>query len=212
MVWMELTDKVSIMCIINIVKAKQGENISMHLDFCLPEKKTKCDQKIVRKFVKFCHFHRPGSFLEFGECQKFRHSTKTITSNDTPCRLSSATYSIHPQLPTITGGRSFILYLRKRHAVVQSWWNMMAQGDAREVKWKGNWRMEWVASTLHTTSEHGVSSITQADAHTSAASSQPNWHLANLNGLVLFAKRRNLFSARVPSHFKRSLTWSTFHE
>jgi hypothetical protein len=29
--------------------------------------------------------------------------------------------------------------------------------------------MQWVASTLHTTSEHGVSSITTADAHTSAA-------------------------------------------
>ena len=35
--------------------------------------------------------------------------------------------------------------------------------------------MEWVASTLHTTSEHGVSSITTADVHTSAASSQLNW-------------------------------------
>jgi len=35
--------------------------------------------------------------------------------------------------------------------------------------------MEWVASTLHTTSEHGVSSITTADAHTLAASSRPNW-------------------------------------
>jgi hypothetical protein len=34
--------------------------------------------------------------------------------------------------------------------------------------------MEWVASTLHTTSKHGVSSITTADAHTSAASSQQN--------------------------------------
>jgi len=32
--------------------------------------------------------------------------------------------------------------------------------------------MEWVASTLHTTSEHDVSSITTADAHTSAASRQ----------------------------------------
>ena len=31
--------------------------------------------------------------------------------------------------------------------------------------------MEWVANTLRTTSEHGVSSITTADAHTSAASS-----------------------------------------
>jgi len=35
--------------------------------------------------------------------------------------------------------------------------------------------MEWVASTLHTTSEHGVSSITAADEHTSAASSRLNW-------------------------------------
>jgi len=32
--------------------------------------------------------------------------------------------------------------------------------------------MEWVDSTLHTTSEHGISSITTADAHTSAASSR----------------------------------------
>jgi len=29
---------------------------------------------------------------------------------------------------------------------------------------------------------------------------------ADLNGLVLFAERRNLVSARVPSRFKRSLT------
>jgi len=36
--------------------------------------------------------------------------------------------------------------------------------------------MEWLASTLHTTSERGVSSITTADAHTSAASSRLNWH------------------------------------
>ena len=51
----------------------------------------------------------------------------------------------------------------------------MAHGDAREGKWRGNWRMEWVASTLHTNSQHGVSSITTADAHTSAASSRLNW-------------------------------------
>ena len=56
--------------------------------------------------------------------------------------------------------------------LVDSIWNVMAHGDAREGKWRGNWRMEWVASTLHTTSEHGVSSITTADAHTSAASSR----------------------------------------
>jgi hypothetical protein len=51
----------------------------------------------------------------------------------------------------------------------------MTHGDAREGKWRGNWRIEWVASTLHTTSEHDVSSINTADAHTSAASSRLNW-------------------------------------
>jgi len=55
--------------------------------------------------------------------------------------------------------------------LVDSSWNVMAHGYAR----RGNWRMEWVASTLHTTSEHGVSSIATADAHTSAASSRLNW-------------------------------------
>jgi len=35
--------------------------------------------------------------------------------------------------------------------------------------------MEWVASTLHTTSEHGVPIITTADAHTLGASSRLNW-------------------------------------
>jgi len=62
-----------------------------------------------------------------------------------------------------------------RHLQVDSSWNVMTYGDAREGKWRGNWRMEWVASTLHTTSEHGVSSITTADAHTSAGSSRLNW-------------------------------------
>ena len=69
--------------------------------------------------------------------------------------------------------------------------------------------MEWVAGTLYTTSEYGVSSITTADAHTSAASSRLKDAPANLNGVVRCAERRNLVSARVPSHFKRSLLiWS----
>jgi len=58
---------------------------------------------------------------------------------------------------------------------VESTWNVMAHGDAQEGKWRGNWRMEWVAVTLHTTSERGVSSITTADGHTSAASIRLNW-------------------------------------
>jgi hypothetical protein len=58
---------------------------------------------------------------------------------------------------------------------------------------------------LHTTSERGVSSITTADAHTSAASCRLNDATADLNGLVRLAERRNLVSAHVPLHFKRSL-------
>jgi hypothetical protein len=58
---------------------------------------------------------------------------------------------------------------------VEANWNVMTHGNARVGKWRRNWRMEWVASTLHTTSEHGVTSITTADAHTSAASSRLNW-------------------------------------
>ena len=65
--------------------------------------------------------------------------------------------------------------------------------------------MEWVASTLHTTSERGVSSITTADAHTSAASSRLKRPPADLSGLVRFAERPNLVSARMPSRFKRAL-------
>ena len=86
--------------------------------------------------------------------------------------------------------------------VVDSSWNVMVHDDAREGKWRGNWWMEWVVSTLHTTSEHGVSSITTADAHTSAAS---NW-LKKRPRLVRFAERRNLVSARLPSHFNWPLT------
>jgi len=63
---------------------------------------------------------------------------------------------------------------QKKHYVDSSW-NVMEHVDAREGKWRWNWRMKWVASTLHTTSEHGVSSITTANAHTSAASSRLNW-------------------------------------
>ena len=56
--------------------------------------------------------------------------------------------------------------------------------------------MQWVASTLHTTSEHGVSSITTADAHTSAASSRLNWRPpADLNGLA------NAVGSQYSSHY-----------
>ena len=68
-----------------------------------------------------------------------------------------------------------VYFVCKLTAVLDSSWNVTAHGDAQEVKWRGNWQMEWVASTLHTTSERGVSSITTADAQNSAASSRLNW-------------------------------------
>jgi len=67
-------------------------------------------------------------------------------------------------------------------------------------------RVEWVASTLHSTSEHGVSSITTVDAHTSAACIRLNRRrTADSNRPDRFAERLNLASAHVPSHFKRPL-------
>ena len=73
-------------------------------------------------------------------------------------------------------GHSFhLIYKTGIRRSVEFSWNVMVHGDAREGKWKGNWRMEWATSTLHTTSEHSVSSITAADEHTSAASSRLNW-------------------------------------
>jgi len=75
------------------------------------------------------------------------------------------------------------------------WWHTVTHGRGSEGE-------TGKCSTLHTTWEHGVSSITTADAHTSAASSRLNWRPpADLNGLVRFAERRNLFSAHVPSQF-----------
>jgi len=75
------------------------------------------------------------------------------------------------------------------HINVDSSWNVMAHGDAREGKWRGNWRMVWVASTLHTTSEHGVSSITTADEHISATSNRLNWSPRRFKWTRLFRRK-----------------------
>ena len=58
----------------------------------------------------------------------------------------------------------------------------------------------------HAASERGVSNITNADAHTSAASSRLNWAPNDLNGLFRFWERWNLVSARVPSRSARAIT------
>ena len=90
------------------------------------------------------------------------------------------------------------------YLVLDPSWNVMAHGDAREGKWRRNWRMEWVASTLHTTSEHGVSSITTADAHTSAARWRQNRRPQWFKWTRPFRRMTKSGFCTVPSHFKRS--------
>jgi len=60
--------------------------------------------------------------------------------------------------------------------------------------------MEWVASTLHTTSELGVSSITTADAHTSAASSRLNWRPCRFKWTRPFRAKDEIWFLRVCHH------------
>ena len=91
---------------------------------------------------------------------------------------------------------------------VEAVWNVMVRSDALEGKWRGNRRLERVATTLAlclgTWSIHGL----PADPHSSTASSRQNWlPPADLNGLVNFSERPNLVSARVPSRFKRVLLY-----
>ena len=78
-----------------------------------------------------------------------------------------------------------------------------------EGKWRGNWRMEWVASTLHTTSEHCVSSITTADAHTSAASSRLNWLPCRFKWTRPF-RRKTVWFLRVCNHISNAVYWRGF--
>ena len=78
----------------------------------------------------------------------------------------------------------------------------MAHGDAREGKWRGNWRMEWVLFTLPRNMVYPALLPLMRTPRLPIF----DWTdaPADLNGLVRFAERRNLVSARVPSQFKRS--------
>ena len=84
--------------------------------------------------------------------------------------------------------------------------NLVTNGDAREGKWRGNWRMEWVASTLTPPPNMVYAALLKL----MLASRLPavDWTEAptDLNGLVPFGERRNLVSARVPSRSERAIT------
>jgi len=66
--------------------------------------------------------------------------------------------------------------------------------------------MEWVASTLHITSESGVSSITTADAHTSAASNRLNWRLRRFKWSHSFRRKTKSGFCACAITFQRHFT------
>ena len=87
--------------------------------------------------------------------------------------------------------------------------NLVAHGDAREEKWRGKKRMEWVASSLQHDSEQSI----QCYYNRSPPTRTPRKPVldwtdtpADTNGLVRFAGRPNLVSARVPSRSVCTLT------
>ena len=83
--------------------------------------------------------------------------------------------------------------------------NLVAHGDAREWKWRENWRMEWVASTL--TPPPNVVYPALLKLMRTPRLPAVDWIDAptDLNGLVCFGERRNLVSARVPSRSARAI-------
>jgi len=84
----------------------------------------------------------------------------------------------------------------------------MAHGDAREGKWRGNWRMERVASTLHTTSERVFYPTLLLLLMRAPRLPVVDWTdaPADLNGLVRFAERRNLVSGACAITFQLTST------
>ena len=83
--------------------------------------------------------------------------------------------------------------------------NLVAHGDAREGKWRGNWRMEWVASTL--TPHPNVVYPALLKLMRTPRLPTVDWTdvPTDLNGLVRFGERRNVVSARVPSRSARAI-------
>ena len=108
------------------------------------------------------------------------------------CSLSYPAYGIYPA----HGSYCRLLYCVR---------NVVTHGDARVGKWRGNWRMEWVASTL-TRPRNLVYPALPTLMHTPRLPAV-DWtdSPADLNGLVRLGERRNVVSARVPSGSARAL-------
>jgi hypothetical protein len=80
-----------------------------------------------------------------------RNATRTSTRQQCGVTVTVTLWLFIGVLPVSNRGWGFLVFsqcLPERASVVECVWNLMAHGDAREGKWRGNWRMEWVASTL----------------------------------------------------------------
>jgi len=82
------------------------------------------------------------------------------------------------------------------------WWHTMTRGKGSEGE-TGEWSRYPVLITLSQNMVYPALLPLMRTPRLPVV----DWTVApsDLNGLVLFAERRNLVSARVPSHFKRSL-------
>ena len=102
-------------------------------------------------------------------------------------------------------------YLRVVVNMVMNIWvlelvrNLVAHDDARVGKWRGNWRMECVASTLTPPPNVVYPALLKLMRTTRMPAVDWTDTPTNLNGLVRFGERRNLVSVRVPSHSARAI-------
>ena len=83
--------------------------------------------------------------------------------------------------------------------------NLVAYVDAREGKWRGNWRIEWVASTLTPPPNVVYPALPKLLRTPRLPVVDTNSPPTDLNGLVRFGERRNLVSAHVPSRSARAI-------
>jgi hypothetical protein len=133
---------------------------------------------VARCWVRVCTAVRPTAFSQYSEthsttrCLFFPHFHNTSllipsmykhTASCTPTEWPTSTCCVPYGCNLATDSRNSLHCIASLspNILLESSWNVMAPTDARERKWRGKWQMEWVASTLHITSEHSVSSITR---------------------------------------------------
>ena len=96
-------------------------------------------------------------------------------------------------------------YVKNSQDNVYCFRNVVAQCDAREGKWRGNWRMEGVTSTLTPPRQVVYPALLPLMRTPRLPAADWTDSPADLNGLVCLGARQNVVSARVPSGSSRAL-------